>query len=177
MTLFFFSFFALGNITCRRSGQSRLGWHRADHSLAPLLQGQSSASQLGFRGGQESPPPCEKAREQRKTLVWGILIKAWVAQKSVKNPKKLQLGPLGMSSKDGIKVCWKYSQPCGGIFIVMLRQLVLGYSSAPVSYRSLLSNLLILHLSRLIMCVSEAKGRIDRHKQSPGEDFLPPRQF
>lgn len=154
LTWHFFFLFALGNITCRRLGQSRLGWHRADYSLVLLLQGQSNASRLGFRRGQENPR--EKAHEQRKTLVWGILIKAWVAQKSVENLKKLQLGPLGMSSKDRIKVCWKYSQPCGGIFIVTLQQLVLGYSSAPVSYRSLLSNLVILHLSsihRLIMCV------------------------
>lgn len=87
-------------------------------------------------------------------LVGGILIKAWDAQKWAKNIRKLQLAALGKSFKKRIKACWKYSQPCGVIFIVMLQQLVLGYSSGPVSDTLLLSNLVILHSSsthRLIM--------------------------
>lgn len=129
-------------------GPEQACWYLDIYSLIVPLQGQSNVSQHAFRERQGNTP------RRSDALVWGVLIKAWGAQKWVKNRKKLQLAAFGMSFKECIKACWKYSQPCGGIFIVMLQQLVLGYSSDSVSDRSLLSNLVILHLSgahRLIM--------------------------
>lgn len=134
-------------------------WWLDIYSLIVPLQGQSNVSQHAFRGRQGNTL-CRS-----DTLVWGILIKAWGAQTWAKNRKKLHLAALGMSFKECIKACWKYSQPCGGIFIVMLQPLVLGYSSDPVSDRLLLSNLVILHSSsahRLIMgmYLARAKARL-----------------
>lgn len=63
----------------------------------------------------------------------------------------------------------------------MLQQLVLGYSSDSVSDRSLLSNFSYSTFERCAQAnhayvFSKAKGRVDYHKQNPGEGFLLPRQ-
>lgn len=97
-------------------------------------RGQSNVSQHAFRGRQGN------ARCRSDTLVWGMLIKA-------KHLKKLQPAALETSYSRALGACWKYPQPRGGIFIVMLRQLVLGYSSEAVSDGLLLSNIVILHSS------------------------------
>lgn len=129
-------------------------WHLDIYSLVATFQAQSNVSQHAFKGRQGTTLCRSDA------LVWGIPIKAWGARKWGKNLKKLQLAALGLSFKERIKACWKYSQPCGGIFIVMLQQLVLGYSSDPVSDRLLLLHSSSAHRLIMRMYLARPKARL-----------------